>query len=60
MESRSWFEDESFWREGYRFMFSEDAFRVAREQVEQVITLQILRRAPSLIWAVARDVMPYR
>jgi hypothetical protein len=33
----TWFENESFWREGYRFMFSDDAFRAATDQVEQVI-----------------------
>ena len=35
----TWFENESFWQEGYRFMFSDDAFRVATNQVEQVIAL---------------------
>lgn len=35
----AWFENESFWREGYRFMFSDDAFRVAEDQVEQAIAL---------------------
>jgi SAM-dependent methyltransferase len=35
----TWFENESFWREGYRFMFSDDAFRVAVDQVEQIVTL---------------------
>jgi SAM-dependent methyltransferase len=34
-----WFENESFWREGYRFMFSDDAFRAASDQVEQIIAL---------------------
>jgi hypothetical protein len=34
-----WFENEAFWREGYRFMFSDDAFRAATNQVEQVISL---------------------
>jgi len=35
----TWFENESFWREGYRFMFSDDAFRVATDQVEQIVAL---------------------
>jgi SAM-dependent methyltransferase len=35
----AWFQNESFWREGYRFMFSDDAFRIARDQVDQAITL---------------------
>src|SRR4029450_9748867 len=35
----TWFENESFWREGYRFMFSDDAFRAASDQVEQIIAL---------------------
>jgi SAM-dependent methyltransferase len=34
-----WFENESFWREGYRFMFSEDAFSVAKDQIDQIIGL---------------------
>jgi SAM-dependent methyltransferase len=36
---QGWFQDESFWREGYRFMFSDDAFAVAREQVDQLLAL---------------------
>lgn len=35
----AWFENESFWREGYRFMFSDEAFRAASDQVDQIITL---------------------
>jgi SAM-dependent methyltransferase len=35
----TWFENESFWREGFRFMFSDDAFRTASDQVEQIIAL---------------------
>lgn len=35
----AWFENDSFWREGYRFMFSDDAFRAASDQVEQIINL---------------------
>jgi SAM-dependent methyltransferase len=37
--SDTWFENESFWREGYRFMFADDAFRGAKDQVEQLIAL---------------------
>ena len=37
--TNTWFENESFWREGYRFMFSDDAFRAASGQVEQIIAL---------------------
>ena len=36
---QSWFQDEAFWREGYRFMFSDDAVRAAREQVDQLLAL---------------------
>jgi SAM-dependent methyltransferase len=35
----TWFENESFWREGYRFMFSDDAFRAATDQAEQIVAL---------------------
>jgi len=35
----AWFQNESFWREGYRFMFSDEAFRIARDQVDQSVTL---------------------
>jgi SAM-dependent methyltransferase len=35
----AWFENESFWREGYRFMFSDDAFRAATDQVEHILTV---------------------
>jgi SAM-dependent methyltransferase len=35
----TWFENESFWREGYRFMFSDDAFRAATDQVTQIVAL---------------------
>jgi SAM-dependent methyltransferase len=35
----AWFEDESFWREGYRFMFSDEAFRAASDQVERIVAL---------------------
>lgn len=36
---QSWFQNEAFWREGYRFMFSDEAFRAAREQVDQLLAL---------------------
>src|SRR5215471_15170496 len=35
----AWFQDEAFWREGYPFMFSEDAFNVATEQVEAILRI---------------------
>jgi SAM-dependent methyltransferase len=34
-----WFEDESFWREMYPFMFSEERISLAAEQVDQVFKL---------------------
>jgi len=34
-----WFEDESFWREMYLFIFSEERFRLAEEQIEKVLAL---------------------
>src|SRR5437762_680347 len=37
--SRHWFEDESFWRDFYPFMFSEERVAIADEQVSQVLAL---------------------
>lgn len=34
-----WFEDESFWSEMYPFMFPEERFHLAEEQIEKVLTL---------------------
>jgi len=34
-----WFEDESFWIELYPFMFPEERFRLAEEQIEKVLAL---------------------
>jgi SAM-dependent methyltransferase len=34
-----WYEDESFWEAGYSFMFSEEAFRAAVEQVDGLLAL---------------------
>jgi SAM-dependent methyltransferase len=34
-----WFEDESFWIEMYTFMFPEERFHLAEEQIEKVLTL---------------------
>jgi SAM-dependent methyltransferase len=34
-----WFEDESLWRETYPFMFPEEEFHLAEEQVEKALTL---------------------
>jgi tRNA/tmRNA/rRNA uracil-C5-methylase (TrmA/RlmC/RlmD family) len=34
-----WFEDESFWSELYPFMFPEERFRHAEEQIEKVLAL---------------------
>jgi hypothetical protein len=34
-----WFEDESFWIECYPFLFSEDRFKEADGQVEQILEL---------------------
>ncbi|HEX2491988.1 MAG TPA: class I SAM-dependent methyltransferase [Blastocatellia bacterium] len=35
----AWFEDESFWSELYPFMFPEERFRLAEEQIEKVLAL---------------------
>jgi len=34
-----WFEDEEFWKEMYPFMFPEESFRLAEDQIEKVFTL---------------------
>ncbi len=34
-----WFEDESFWRELYPFMFPEERFHQAEEQIEKALKL---------------------
>ncbi len=34
-----WFEDETFWRELYQFLFPEERFRTADEQVDKVLQL---------------------
>src|SRR5215475_13243477 len=34
-----WFEDESFWIELYPFMFPEERFRLAEEQIEKILAL---------------------
>ena len=34
-----WFESEAFWIENYPYMFSEDRFRAAHEQVDEILTL---------------------
>jgi SAM-dependent methyltransferase len=34
-----WFEDETFWIEMYPFMFPEERFHLAEEQIEKVLTL---------------------
>jgi SAM-dependent methyltransferase len=35
----AWFEDESFWIEMYPFMFPEERFHLAEEQIDKVLTL---------------------
>ena len=35
----AWFEDESFWSELYNFMFPEERFRLAEEQIEKALAL---------------------
>ncbi len=34
-----WFEDESFWSEMYPFMFPEERFHLAEEQIEKILSL---------------------
>jgi Methylase involved in ubiquinone/menaquinone biosynthesis len=35
----AWYENESFWSELYPFMFSEERFRLAKEQIEKALAL---------------------
>ena len=35
----AWYEDESFWRHGYRFFFSDEAFARAPQEIEQALAL---------------------
>ncbi len=35
----AWYEDEDFWRDNYDVMFSDDAFRRATEDVDQILSL---------------------
>ena len=39
MATDEWYSNETFWREGYRFMFSDEAFAAARDHVDLIITL---------------------
>src|SRR5689334_1899405 len=34
-----WYEDEGFWRDNYEVMFSDDAFRRAADDIDQVLAL---------------------
>jgi SAM-dependent methyltransferase len=43
-----WFENESFWIEMYPFMFSDERFHVAEEQVEKALALVGFRQGPVL------------
>ena len=43
-----WFEDESFWSELYTFMFPEERFQIAEEQIEKVLTLVDYQGGPVL------------
>src|SRR5687767_11640881 len=57
----AWFQDESFWRHGYGFMFSEDAFARAPQQVEQALALanvQEARRVLDLCCGPGRHTVP--
>src|SRR5436190_373604 len=38
-ESPMWFENESFWRDCYGFLFPDESFRVAPEQVDRALAL---------------------
>lgn len=35
----AWYEDDEFWRDTYQVMFSDDAFRLAAEDAEQIVSL---------------------
>jgi SAM-dependent methyltransferase len=43
-----WFEDESFWSELYSFMFPEERFHLAEEQVEKALALVGFKEGPVL------------
>jgi len=43
-----WFEDESFWREMYPYMFDEQRFAAADEQVRKILKLTGIRRGAVL------------
>jgi SAM-dependent methyltransferase len=44
----AWFEDESFWSELYPFMFSEERFHLAEEQIEKVLAIADYTSGPVL------------
>jgi SAM-dependent methyltransferase len=45
---KEWFEDESFWREMYPYMFDEQRFDAADEQVRKILKLTGIRRGAVL------------
>jgi SAM-dependent methyltransferase len=45
---REWFEDERFWREMYPYMFDEQRFAAADEQVRKILKLTGIRRGAVL------------
>ena len=45
---REWFENEDFWREMYPYMFDEQRFAAADEQVRKILKLTGIRRGAVL------------
>jgi 2-polyprenyl-3-methyl-5-hydroxy-6-metoxy-1,4-benzoquinol methylase len=46
--TNEWFYSEAFWRAGYPFMFSPEAFEAAKSQVAQILTLTGIRAGRAL------------
>ena len=43
-----WFENEDFWRDFYQYMFSEERFAAARDEVSRIIELTQVDRGRML------------
>lgn len=55
-----WFENEGFWREMYPYMFDEQGFAAADEQVRKIIKLTGIGAARCLICAAVPDGILWR
>jgi SAM-dependent methyltransferase len=43
-----WFEDETFWRDCYQFMFSDESFSAAHQQLDRALSLTTVRAGAAL------------